>query len=226
MLTQDSRNFLAWGYRRTVVSSIEKFAAPQVPVEVERPATVQEAILPNTSMAQSEFEYTTQMINSDLSNFSAWHHRSRVLPRLLHEKNADDKTRQKFLDDELSLVERALYTGDNDQSPWFYHQYLMCTFDEHCASRSMAPDLSREERLQYVQDEIEKVMDMLDGAEDNKWIYLSLIQMVILYKNISERWPEQAKFAKEWVGRLRELDPLRSGRWQDLGKQLETGMQL
>lgn len=83
MLVIDSRNFHGWGYRRKVVSELE---SPE---------------LEGTSMAESEFAYTTKMLSSSkdgLKNFSAWHHRSKLIPRLLNERKADDVTRRKFLD--------------------------------------------------------------------------------------------------------------------------------
>jgi geranylgeranyl transferase type-2 subunit alpha len=88
MLVKDSRNFHGWGYRRKVVSELE---SPK---------------LGGRSMVESEFEYTTKMIHGDkgLSNFSAWHRRSKLIPRLLDERNASDETRRLFLDDgNLSL---------------------------------------------------------------------------------------------------------------------------
>ena len=83
MLVRDSRNFHGWGYRRIVVSELES------------------AKLNGKSMVESEFEYTTKVIHGDkgLSNFSAWHRRSKLIPRLLDERNADDATRRRFLDD-------------------------------------------------------------------------------------------------------------------------------
>jgi geranylgeranyl transferase type-2 subunit alpha len=83
MLVRDSRNFHGWGYRRIVVSELES------------------AKLNGKSMVESEFEYTTKVIHGDkgLSNFSAWHRRSKLIPRLLDERNADDATRRQFLDD-------------------------------------------------------------------------------------------------------------------------------
>jgi len=90
MLTRDSRNFHGWGYRRTVVSQLE---SPE---------------LNGLSMIESEFEYTTRMITRELKNFSAWHNRSKLIPRLLDERNATDAERRQFLDDEFDIITRAM----------------------------------------------------------------------------------------------------------------------
>jgi len=81
MLTRDSRNFHGWGYRRTVASQLESSA------------------LRGKSIVESEFEYTTKMIRASLGNFSAWHHRSKLIPRLLDERHASDDARRQFLED-------------------------------------------------------------------------------------------------------------------------------
>ena len=91
MLSLDSRNFHGWGYRRTVVSALESSA-----LHTEDPSM---------SMVETEFEYTTKMINSNLSNFSAWHNRSKLIPRLLDEGGADHQARRKFLDGGEKLPE-------------------------------------------------------------------------------------------------------------------------
>lgn len=94
MLVRDSRNFHGWGYRRQVVS------------ELESPS------LDGSSMVEAEFEYTTRMIHGDkgLSNFSAWHRRSKLISRLLDERRADDAARRKFLDDGTVVRLRTLPT--------------------------------------------------------------------------------------------------------------------
>lgn len=85
MLSLDSRNFLGWGYRRTIITALESN-------ELSSDDST-------SSMVEQEFEYTTKMINSNLSNFSAWHNRSKIIPKLLNERQADHKIRRKFLDE-------------------------------------------------------------------------------------------------------------------------------
>lgn len=83
MLSLDSRNFHGWGYRRFVVESLEKLD--------DETGTI--------SMTQSEFDYAKKMIGTNLSNFSAWHYRTKLIQRLLNEKSAGDEERRKMLDD-------------------------------------------------------------------------------------------------------------------------------
>jgi geranylgeranyl transferase type-2 subunit alpha len=90
MLTRDRRNFHAWNYRRHVVAQLESDA------------------LGGKSLVEPEFEYTTKMIRVDLSNFSAWYNRSKLIPRLLDERGADDMARKTFFDEgELSVLLRS-----------------------------------------------------------------------------------------------------------------------
>jgi geranylgeranyl transferase type-2 subunit alpha len=85
MLTRDSRNFHGWAYRRGVVAQLES------------------SKLQGKSMVESEFEYTTKMVKAHLSNFSAWHYRSKLIPRLLAERGANELERREFLDNGLSM---------------------------------------------------------------------------------------------------------------------------
>lgn len=96
----------------------------------------------------------------------------------------------------------------------------MCTFDPMYAGSSMAPDLSQDQRLDYTSKQIESLLDMLDGAEDCKWIYQSLLQLCLVHRDNSGTWPPQKQEMPKWVEELRTLDPLRAGRWTDLKKNL------
>ena len=101
----------------------------------------------------------------------------------------------------------------------------MCTFDPALASQSMAPNLTAEERLQYVEAEIEKLTEMLEDDDGSKWIYQSLLQLTMLYKSCVGHLPALAQGMGGWMASLRRLDPLRTGRWQDLekGMNIERG---
>lgn len=60
------------------------------------------------SLVEEEFAYTTKMVNTNLSNFSAWHNRSQLIPRLLDERNAIDEARKEFLDE--GMLDTVEYT--------------------------------------------------------------------------------------------------------------------
>lgn len=126
-----------------------------------------------------------------------------------------------MLDDELALIHKALF-DPYDQSLWFYHQALMACFDPQTARKTMAPDLSEEERLQYIKQEREFVEEVLEDARDCKWVYQSLIECAVLVgkctgQGIAE---ENKESIRGWLAELKKLDPLRKGRWTDMERQL------
>ncbi|KAL5323824.1 hypothetical protein ACEPPN_008366 [Leptodophora sp. 'Broadleaf-Isolate-01'] len=206
MLVRDSRNFHGWGYRRTVVAELES------------------AKLGGKSMVESEFEYTTKMIHAPkgLSNFSAWHRRSKLIPRLLDERKADATARKQFLDDEFDLIVSAMYTDSYPyaQSAWFYYQFLMTTLTDYVGHATITPNFTNDDRVEYVERQLSILRDMLDGAEDCKWIYDALIEYTMALCLMEEREPQVDERAdcKAWLEELRKLDPFRSGRWDDLEK--------
>ncbi|PBP22030.1 geranylgeranyl transferase type 2 alpha [Diplocarpon rosae] len=208
MLIKDSRNFHGWGYRRKVVSELESVH------------------LNGESLVESEFEYTTKMIHAPkgLSNFSAWHRRSKLIPRLLDERNANDTVRQQFLDDEFDLVVSAMYTDSYPyaQSAWFYYQFLMTTITDHVGHATITPNFTNDDRLEYVRKQLLILRDMLDGAEDCKWIYDALIEYSLAFCLMEAREPllEEKQDCRAWLAELRKLDPFRKGRWDDLEKSL------
>ncbi|KAK7416575.1 Rab geranylgeranyltransferase [Neonectria magnoliae] len=204
MLTRDRRNFHAWGYRRHVVTQLES------------------QVLDGRSMVEPEFEYTTKMIHVDLSNFSAWHNRSQLIPRLLDERKADDASRKSFLDKELDLVREALNVGPEDQSLWFYHQYLVLNLVGQTGISLIAPKLTIDERKAYILHEIVDIKDLLEDYADIKWIYEALVEYTTALWQLTgqAREDEEQRDVAQWLGRLRALDPMRNGRWVDLETQL------
>ncbi|KAH8428275.1 Rab geranylgeranyltransferase BET4 [Aspergillus melleus] len=205
MLSLDSRNFHGWGYRHFVVQTLEQLTSRETG---------------KGSMTQTEFEYAKKMVGANLSNFSAWHYRTKLIQRLLDEQSASDEERRKILNDELELIHRAL-CDPYDQSLWFYHQNLMCTFDPALSGQTMAPNLTNPERREYIRREIEEIEEMLDGAEDCKYIYQALIDCTVLASKVEGRMSsdDQQKI-RGWLSELKQLDPLRQGRWLDFERSL------
>ena len=196
MLALDSRNFHGWGYRREVVQSLERLSR-------------------DGSMVEKEFAYTTQMINTNLSNFSAWHYRSQLIPQLLQLRQANSETRRALFDAEFELITKALYTDPYDQSLWFYHQYLMATLDPSNAQATPILDpCGPDQRSQYLEQEIESIKEMLEGAEDCKYIYQALLEYSLRFRTEGEASGPTSDEMGAWLKELRNIDPLREGRWK------------
>ncbi|KAI9661339.1 MAG: Rab geranylgeranyltransferase [Alyxoria varia] len=86
------------------------------------------------SLAPSEHAYTTKLTHSNLSNFSAWHNRSKLLPRLI--AATPSLSPRTLFHQELALIKRALFTDPYDQSLWFYHNYLITLLVKSCERAS------------------------------------------------------------------------------------------
>ncbi|KAF1809098.1 geranylgeranyl transferase type 2 subunit alpha [Eremomyces bilateralis CBS 781.70] len=213
MLARDERNFHGWAYRRIIVDQLERLA--QEAVHGEEGAG-------QGSRSQEEFDYTTKMIHSKLSNFSAWHYRSKLIPRILDEQEADDTARRKVLDDELDLIQNALI-DPNDQSLWFYHQSLMYTIAPDCPRDSaIVLTLTNTDRVHYYEQEISRIREILEDWDDCKWVYQALLKYAAEYQTLDAGSKVYSNTdMRTWLSKLRQLDPLRSGRWDDLEKHLD-----
>ena len=92
MLQLDPRNFHGWNYRRYITAQLER------------------------DTDADELAFALRKIENNFSNYSAWHQRSKLLPR----------TRTRGLgQDEFELVKQAMYTDPEDQSVWIYHRWLV-----------------------------------------------------------------------------------------------------
>lgn len=88
---------------------------------------------------------------------------------------------------------------------------------------TIAPALTREERVTYVTREIEQIKELLEDYGDVQLIYEALIDYTIFSCQFQERKPDGSEKAEiaGWLEKLRKLDPMRAGRWADLERDCE-----
>lgn len=105
-LKKDERNFHCWDYRRWVVKNSTHESAE----------------------AAAEFAYTLSKISDQFSNYSAWHYRSTLLPKVCPadgDEAAVNSVSQDALGEEFSMLASAFYIDPCDQAAWIYHRWLL-----------------------------------------------------------------------------------------------------
>lgn len=123
---------------------------------------------------------------------------------------------------ELALIRDALNVGPEDQSLWHYHQFLMLDLIEYVGRPTITRSLTVEERVSYITREIVDIKDLLEDYDDCKLIYEKLMDYTIALSSLEERQPssDEKTELRTWLSKLRELDPMRSGRWDDVERNL------
>lgn len=86
---------------------------------------------------------------------------------------------------------------------------------------SIAPALTLDDRIQYVSSEIDEIKELLEDYHDMKLIYEALFDYTLYLCRLQNREPDAGEKADlvAWLGKLKELDPMRAGRWADLERE-------
>lgn len=118
---------------------------------------------------------------------------------------------------ELALIREALNVGPEDQSLWYYHQFLMLDVINQSGQPTITLNLSDQEKVSYINREIEDIKDLLEDYDDCKLLYERLMDYTLELATLERRHPssDEKTALKTWLLKLRELDPLRTGRWND-----------
>lgn len=83
---------------------------------------------------------------------------------------------------------------------------------------TIAPALATEDRVTYLTRELVDIKDLLEDYDDVKLIYEALMEYTMYLCQLEERKPDADERAQlvEWLGKLKKLDPMRNGRWEDV----------
>lgn len=101
----------------------------------------------------------------------------------------------------------------------------MTTLTNPIGYATINPNFTQADRISYVTRQLENLTEILDGGEDCKWVYNALIEYTIALAKMEKRqvFEEETQHCLSWLAELRKLDPLRSGRWDDLEVSLNKG---
>jgi len=145
---------------------------------------------------RQELNFLREKIGSNLSNYSAWHYRTKYLEKLFQQCSITEKAN--ILEEEFKTMLNAVYTDCSDQAAWFYFKWLL----------KWSTESDNEKYLE----EIEKLNNLEE--ENNKWSMLTLVQL----------WTKIDKFKyKQQIEnnlvKLARIDPDRSEFYLDRLKQ-------
>ncbi|RLV94355.1 Geranylgeranyl transferase type-2 subunit alpha [Spathaspora sp. JA1] len=216
LLTLDARNFHGWQYRRFIVENIERESVSKDPEN-------ESLVLLRIKLA--EFEYTTDKIQNDFSNFSAWHNRANLIPKIYNLKSSLEEVAEltdrltvfaspySILLHELDVIKTGIYMSPEDTSIWSYYNWLLTDefFTQGYESKS--------QYLQVLSDQLEIItevneLEKEDNGVDNIWCLKSIIftQALLRQQQSQAILNEEIKL---YLQTLIQIDPLRKGKYQD-----------
>lgn len=138
--------------------------------------------------SQEEFDFSTEKINENFSNYSAYHHRSVYIRKT-------GKLATDIVEAEFSMIENAIYTEPDDQSSWWYHQFLLTWMSEQKDHDSSAhhggnnKDGGIKWYISVVEKQIEVMRNLLSVETSSKWAMSSLCLMLDILLKLSNKDP-------------------------------------
>lgn len=236
LLQRDERNFHCWNYRRFVVSlqmqadadgswwfsltddkdedfdpncqtrvmgSQVVLSSKKVDEKPSNPAPTDMA----SKILRTEWEFTRTKIGQNFSNFSAFHYRSKLLSLLwLHVEKVD-------LNVEFQLVEDAVFTEPDDQTAWWYQDFLLdclATFG-HNKDDDTEPSFDK-----LIQKHLDNLTELADEVTECKWVRLGMLRCLAHLPGTTDR-------QRELWQELIVMDPDRKARYQHMLAKLERG---
>lgn len=134
-LAKDERNFHCWDHR-SYISNIAQLGI------------------------KDEFDFTTDKITKNFSNFSAWHRRHKLLIKglALPDGECPESCDLRLIwHSEYEMILKALFTDPSDQAPWLYHNWLV-----------------KNNFGKFGQDQVDKLNMLKEFEPENEWLKQAL----------------------------------------------------
>ena len=243
-LKADERNFHCWNYRRFVVACLGNswdgewtVVGLQQDGESNKPLMGQQVVEPSKQVSSckltipahliaSEFEFTTDKITQNFSNFSAFHYRSQLLDLAHASAVGNDEFRtvmEERLDQEFQLVEDAVCTEPDDQTCWWYHSILLDLIQLIDNNEETTNDKLMDRFTDRLLEQADLFRELLEDSPNSKWVILGLFKVLQILETTSanEEEPDDAsgdsKTERETLlEKLKQIDPYRANRYEYL----------
>ncbi|WPK27452.1 hypothetical protein PUMCH_004840 [Australozyma saopauloensis] len=225
VLEMDSRNFHGWHYRRYVVWSIEREL-------LEAQGDAKKLQMSSLKLYLAEYVYATSKIKKNISNFSAWHSRSKLIPKIMIlTSGVNDmgdlgeyaetvqlfKSPLKLLNYELDLVKTGMFMDAADTSVWLFMRWLL-TDDIFVNELKKS---SGDTYLQILEQQLSNVTELNELEKEDSPLQhdnVGCVKMIVFIRALINKQREKALLDKEVIESLNlltELDPLRKGHYLD-----------
>lgn len=122
----------------------------------------------------SEISFSMKKIEENFSNYSAFHHRSVYIKDTVCDLAVG-------LQEELGIVHNAIFTEPDDQSAWWYYQFLMNW--AKAAGESNAESLCVFRTI--LSEEIETIRSLRELENESKWAMVTQAFLLQMLVNIS-----------------------------------------
>ena len=258
-LDRDERNFHCWNYRRYVVALILDASlldkadnnidldgswksvrdavvmGPQLAIDTDRSEAKEGQVPPESidEIIRSEFEYTSERIEKNFSNCSAFHYRSKLIDLVLDadlreesiSRNEEGEAYQVRLDmsrGELEMIQNAVFTEPDDQTAWWYHRFVLAWARPKPVKNWTDQDAAAEaieSFAEVLEEEKESIRELVEAEGGKcKWGLLALHMVLTELMDLDDNSDRESlvKEANDCIDQLTALDPDRATRYKSM----------
>lgn len=147
------------------------------------------------SQKEIELNYAVEKLSKNLSNYSAMHYKIYYYNML----------KKDTIEDEVNVIENAVYTDPYDQSYWLYLKWLI-----NYVSRNY------NEKLDFIYDKTIEICEDLMSEEENCHWPVYLLYYVYKQKYNSSKQSELKDKCVEYLSKLVKIDNLHKQMYEDL----------